>query len=59
MTDARDRLVEKTREVLADKNEEARAKANEPQTRGAKRTSDSQDVSADKSEHAETDESDQ
>jgi hypothetical protein len=42
----RDRKLERAREALAEKDEEARAKAKEQQIGGANRTQDEQDVRA-------------
>ena len=51
MTEDRDRQLERTREALAAKDEETRAKAEERQISGTDRTADEQDVRAKSTGH--------
>ena len=53
MNEERDRQLERAREALAAKEEEARAKAKEQQISGADRTQDDQDVRAKNAGHGE------
>ncbi len=51
MTTDRDRQLDRAREALAEKDEEARAKSREQQIAGKDRTQDDQDVRAKNSGH--------
>ena len=51
MTEERDRQLERAREALAEKEEEARTKAKQQQVSGADRTQDDQDVRAKNAGH--------
>ena len=51
MSEDRDRQLERAREALAAKEEEARTKAKEKQLSGADRTQDDQDVRAKNAGH--------